>query len=375
VCAQAAIRFPDFSSADGLEMVRDTKVVGNLLRLTPASESRSGAAWFHDKQSIGSGFQTTFQFQLTETGGLGKGADGFAFVIQNSGPRAIGGRGSAGGFAVAARQNGSRPGIPWSFSVFFDTFQNREEGDPSGNYIAFRTSGKPAAMRWPQDRLASTRKLHVHLKDRKIHTVQILFHPPMLAVYLDGARKPDLEARVDLSIVVDRTGAAWVGFTASTGGGYENHDILNWSFDGTAVSSNASLVSSDITYLMWSCLPNRGLCTPEKAIVEPNSKGFHVVLPANVDWGASVPNPAGKTVVVTNQHGIICWDLQAGEAGCSGPSGISTDTGKYFVDPKAPAGALIQRDREGRTEFSVNHRVNATVKDNEGLYEFDVELK
>lgn len=373
--AHAAIRFPDFSSANGLEMVRDAKVVGNVLRLTPATESRSGAAWFHDKQSIGGGFQTTFQFQLTETGGLGKGADGFAFVIQNSGPRAIGGRGSAGGFAVAARENGSRPGIPWSFSVFFDTFQNREEGDPSGNYIAFRTSGKPTAMRWPQDRLASTRKLHVHLKDRKVHTVQILFHPPMLAIYLDGSRKPDLEARVDLSIVVDHQGSAWVGFTASTGGGYENHDILNWSFDGTAVSSGASVVSSDITYLMWSCLPNRGLCTPEKAIVEPNSKGFHVVLPANVDWGASVPNPAGKTAVVTNSHGIICWDLQAGQAGCSGPSGISTDAGKYFVDPKAPAGALIQREREGRTEFSVNHRVNATVKDNEGLYEFDVELK
>ena len=54
---------------------------------------------------------------------------------------------------------------------------------------------------------------------------------------------------------------------------------------------------------------------------------------------------------------------------------IGTDAGKYFVDPKASAGALIQRQREGRTEFSVNHRVNASVKDNEGLYEFDVELR
>ena len=355
--------------------MRDARVTGNVLRLTPAIQSKSGAAWFRDKQSIGSGFQTTFQFQLTETGGLGKGADGFAFVLQNSGPHAIGGRGSAGGFGVAARENGSRPGIPWSFSVFFDTFQNREEGDPSGNYIAFRTSGKPAAMRWPQDRLASTRKLHVHLKDRKVHTVRIVFLPPILAVFLDESRKPVLEARVDLSIVVDREGAAWAGFTASTGGGYENHDILNWSFDGAKASSSASVVSSDITYLMWSCLPNRGLCTPERAIVEPNSTGYHVVLPANLEWGASIPNPSGKTVVVTNSHGIICWDLLAGSAGCSGPSGISTGAGAGFVDPKAPAGALIQRQREGRAWFSVNHRVNANVKDNEGLYEFDVELK
>ncbi len=373
--APCAIRFSDFSSADGLELLRDAKISSNVLRLTPASESHSGAAWYREKQSIGGGFRTSFQFQLTETGGLGKGADGFAFVIQNSGARAIGGRGSAGGFAVASRENGSRPGIPWSFSVFFDTFKNREEGDPSDNYVAFRTSGRPQNMKWPQDRLAFTKKLHVHLKDRKIHTVQILFHPPMLAVYLDGSRKPDLEARVDLSIVVDHQGSAWVGFTASTGGGYENHDILNWSFDSEAVSSSASVVSSDITYLMWSCLPNRGLCTPEKAIVEPNAKGFHVVLPANVDWSASVPNPAGKTVEITNAHGIISWDLQAGEAGCSGPSGISTSAGKDFEDPTSPAGALIHRNREGRTEFSVNHRAKADPKENEGRYEFDVELK
>jgi len=46
-----------------------------------------------------------------------------------------------------------------------------------------------------------------------------------------------------------------------------------------------------------------------------------------------------------------------------------------FVDPRAPAGALIQRTRDGRTEFSVNHHITAAVKDNEGFFEFDVELK
>src|SRR6202030_1085039 len=98
---------------------------------------------------------------------------------------------------------------------------------------------------------------------------QIVFRPPILAVYLDDSRDPDLQAPVDLSIVAGREGRAWVGFTASTGAGYENHDILNWSFDGAKVSSSAAAVSSDITYLMWSCLPNRNLCTPERATAEP----------------------------------------------------------------------------------------------------------
>ena len=373
--AHAAIRFVDFASADGIKTVGDAKILGHVLRLTPAHRSRSGAAWFREKQAIGSGFQTTFQFQLTENGGLGNGADGFAFVLQNSGASALGGRGSAGGFAVASPGQGSQRGIPWSIAVFFDTFRNREEGDPSANYIAFRTYGKPAEMRWPEARPASTRHLRVHLKDNKVHTARIAFVPPVLAVYLDDSIKPNLQAVVDLSIVVDREGSTWVGFTASTGEGYENHDILNWSFDSAKVFSNASVVSSDITYLLWSCLPNRGLCTPERAIVEPNATGYHVVLPAHLEWGVSIPNPSGRTAAVNNPHGIVCWDLTAGADGCSGPSGISTNAGAGFVDPRAPAGALIQRTRDGRTEFSVNHHITGSVKDNEGFFEFDVELK
>jgi hypothetical protein len=230
-------------------------------------------------------------------------------------------------------------------------------------------------MRWPEARPASTRHLRVHLKDNKVHTARIAFVPPVLAVYLDDSIKPNLQAVVDLSIVVDREGSTWVGFTASTGEGYENHDILDWSFDSAKVSSNASVVSSDITYLLWSCLPNRALCTPERAVVEPNATGYHVVLPAHLEWGVSIPNPSGRTAAVNNPHGIVCWDLTAGADGCSGPSGISTNAGAGFVDPRAPAGALIQRTRDGRTEFSVNHRTSTSVKDNEGFFEFDVELK
>ena len=52
--------------------------------------------------------------------------------------------------------------------------------------------------------------------DRKVHTARILFQPPFLSVFLDGASAPVLESVVDLSIVVDEHGGASVGFTAST---------------------------------------------------------------------------------------------------------------------------------------------------------------
>ena len=293
------------------------------------------------------------------------------------GAGSIGGLGSAGGFAVADRDYHHKgTAIPWSIAVFFDTYRNKEEGDPSANYVAFCTYGKPSDMRWPAPRLAFTPSLSVQLKDRSVHTARILFQPPSLSIFLDDSPAPVLESVVDLSIVVDRQGSAWIGFTASTGGGYENHDILNWSFMGTDVSSSLSMVSSDITFLMSACLPDRNLCTPESAVVERHDGGYHIVLPGNLEWGVSIPNSAGQTVIVTNAHGIVCWDVTTqGSNGCSGPSGNGTPARAEFLAPDAPAGALIMRTPERRIWFSVNGRSGRGFKNNEGFYEFNLEIK
>jgi hypothetical protein len=236
-------------------------------------------------------------------------------------------------------------------------------------------------MGWPAPRLALTPHLPVQLKDRRVHTARIVFQPPVLSVFLDNSPIPVLESVVDLSIVVDRRGEAWVGFTASTGGGYENHDILNWTFGAASASSNMSVVSSDISFSMSACLPGRNLCTPERAFVESSGAGYHIVLPGNLEWGASIPNTQGRTVTIANAHGIVCWDFKnRGWQGCSGPSGSDTAAngraaGAGFLRPDAPAGALVIRDRDGRTWFAVNGWSGAAFKDNEGFYEFDVEIK
>ena len=374
--APGEIRLEDFVSREGLTLVGDASIAGRVLRLTPAERRKSGAAWFGEKQPVRSGFETTFRFQLTEEGGACRGADGFAFVLQNSGSAALGGRGSAGGFGVNDPANPKHNGIPWSVAVFFDTCRNVDQGDPSSNYIALRTAGRPAEMRWPAARLAFTSKLTVHLKDRKVHTARIVYQAPVLSVYLDRFAKPVLETAVDLSIVMDREGRAWVGFTASTGDGYQNHDILSWSFRSANVSSSVAVVSSDITFSLSACLPDRNLCTPERAIVEPRGAGYHIILPANLEWGASIPNQLGRQVAISNAHGIVCWDLEArGSEGCGGPSGTAKPGGAGFLAPDAPAGALISKSSGGQTWFSVNGPTGDGFKNNEGFYEFDVEIK
>ena len=352
----AEFAFQDFAAPRGVQLVSSASTPGRVLRLTPAENDKVGAAWFTAKQSVANGFDTAFQFQLTDQGGLGDGADGFAFVIQGVGADAIAGHGASGGFSLGDGTGDlSKPGIPNSVAVFFDTFKNREEKDPSDNYVSISTIGKLGGTQWPPARLAMVKKLKVKLKDGKVHQARIVYQPPVMTIYLDGAGV--LSSPVDLASVVDERGSAYVGFTASTGGGFENHDIVSWSFrSAEIVSSDLWQSSSTISYVAAACLEGKNLCTPDRVIVEDKGGGqYHIVLPANLDWGASVPNPAGTQVSISNAHGTACWDFEGlGAEGCSGPKG-----------------AILTREREGRTYFTVKDP-GRRYEDNQGYFEFDV---
>jgi hypothetical protein len=341
------------SALDQLRLVGAARLHDGRVRLTPAREQVAGAAWGAEKQDVAGGFDTEFHFQLTGQGGLGHGADGFAFVLQNAGPNALAGRGSSGGFALGdGWGDRTQPGIPHSVAVFFDTYRN--PGEPSNNYIAVCTNGAIGSMRWPPPRLAVSKKLKPRLKDGQAHTARVVYDPPVLTVSVDDG-PPVVRAIVDLATILDERGAAYVGFTASTGAGYENHDILDWQFNPHATSA-MFVVQSGIDFLKTNCLEGKNLCTPAEASVEPRGPGeFHVVLPANREWGASVPNPDGREVEITGARGMVCGALRSGED-CS--------------DPRA----LISKQDNGRTWFSVDGRKGEYAA-NQGFFEFDVRLK
>jgi hypothetical protein len=144
-------------------------------------------------------------------------------------------------------------------------------------------------------------------------------------------------------------GKAYVGLTAATGGGYANHDILDWVF--TSADSLMTDVSSEITFAKFDCMRGKNLCTPEAALVEPRGAGvFHVILPAHLAWQASIPNPGGKPVVFRKLAGHVCWDAAA--SGC-GP---------------AKADLIGQRIESGRTRFAVS---GADPRKSEGFAEFE----
>jgi Bacterial lectin len=231
-----------------------------VLRLTTNTYSRVGSAWFTTQQPVQNGFSTSFQFQFTNPSAPP--ADGIAFVIQNSGAGAIGFTGGNGGTLGYGDQDTSinpstGEGIPDSIAIEFDSYHN--SWDPlipeggSASHVAVQSCGTGpntshhgflcGGNSGSNSTLASS--VTTNFADTAIHKVTISYTPPScsectgsLHVILDGTDLFPNGVSVNLGSLLSLStgGTAYVGFTASTGGFFENQDILNWTFTPQAES-------------------------------------------------------------------------------------------------------------------------------------------
>jgi hypothetical protein len=136
----------------------------------------------------------------------------------------------------------------------------------------------------------------------------------------------------------------------------------------TDVSSSMFSADSTVSFAKFACMPNRSLCTPEREIVEERGdKQYHIVLPAQSEWGASIDNPAGATVIIRASSGMVCLAPES----CSGPQGTGKAAGADFLAPGKGIGALVSKTAGGRTYFSVNDCAGIAFRKHEGYFEFD----
>lgn len=226
---QADFTFDDFSDTSTLHLNGDARPVSDVLRIN------YGSAWFMSQQFVRDGFETTFQFRITDLGGVGDcegddGGDGFAFVIQNESVSALGTAGGSLGYGGGGPSE--PPGITNSLAVEFDTWCNSEFNDPNGNHLSVHTNGILPNDADEAFSLGASTAIP-NLSDGSIYTVKIIYIPGTLSIFLNDLII--LEVSVDLSITLDLdNGHAWVGFTAGIAGAFENHDFLSWSFrEGT----------------------------------------------------------------------------------------------------------------------------------------------
>jgi hypothetical protein len=143
------------------------------------------------------------------------------------------------------------------------------------------------------------------------------------------------------------------------------------------VSSNMFSVDSRISFAAWACLPDRSQCTPDHPIVREIAAGqYHVILPAQLEWGVSIPVPDGKSATVHGSKGTVCLDSQfRSTSSCNGPQGDGKPAGEGFLSPSNSAGALVSRTTGGYAYFSVNGHSGADFQKHAGYFEFNVLVK
>lgn len=240
-CDPREFNYSDFANPQRIFFAGSSKLSEKYIRLSPAAVNQSGAVWHTIKVPVKSGFYTKFKFRFTagsnnncEDGSL-PGADGIAFVVQNSSPMVSGGLGGGIGY----------DGIENSIAIEFDTFSNdslqiENLRDPNGNHIAIQTRGKFAnSARHSKDNTLAILSDVIPLRpDGTIYYAMIDYNIERnkIRVFLDTTdifTKPVLIAenvKLDEILELENGTNAYVGFTSATGCAFENHDILSWYF-------------------------------------------------------------------------------------------------------------------------------------------------
>ena len=211
------ILYPDFSQPGGLLLGGATALVLGRGRLTPALPRQVGGLWLDSYQSVEDGFETVFQFQISQP--TGTGAEGFAFLIVHADGPELGESGAGLGYSS----------VPSCLVVEFDMFQNPETMDPDGNHISIHSRGV-APNRADETASLGRTTVPFNMSDGLVHTVVIHYAGAMLEVFLDDLNFPLLAVPVALGPLLDLHGDAGVGFTSSTGVESQIQDILMWSF-------------------------------------------------------------------------------------------------------------------------------------------------
>jgi hypothetical protein len=184
----------------------------NLLRLTN-DFGQAGSAF--TLQPVGArGFTTSFDIRLHE-GGLNP-ADGMTFTLQGNNPSALGGGGGGLGYQ----------GIGRSVAVKFKIWQN--PGDPSANTTGILFNGED-----PTHNGINLDGTGINLRDQHPKQITLTYNGTTLTERIEDLEVPAVfthdYTNVNIASVVGAD-TAFAGFTGATGGAFDLHDVLNWTY-------------------------------------------------------------------------------------------------------------------------------------------------
>jgi len=235
--------YPDFTSVAGLVFNQDAGQASPALRVTPSAGNQVGSAYYQEPVRVETGFDTVIRFQMTQLSGGG--ADGMTFVIHND-PRGSAALGLSGG-EMGYSGTGAPAGTAIANSLVFelDTYLSGTQGDLSANEVSVHTNGTGDNSNYESSALAHVSPT-IGLSDGQVHILRVHYVPGTLEVYLDDLTTPLLSMVYDFGtggnwvgggavggLSLLSGGKAWIGFSAATGGAWENHDVLSWEWNSS----------------------------------------------------------------------------------------------------------------------------------------------
>ncbi|HVN02835.1 MAG TPA: L-type lectin-domain containing protein [Bryobacteraceae bacterium] len=207
---------------------------GYRIRLTANQTFQAGSAFLTAPIAFGNGntFSYSFQFQMTDPNS--QASDGMTFVLQTAGPTALGANGGCLGYAGSGSDCVSpyTGGIMPSVAVEFDTWQN-SPFDLNDNHVAILTNGQLDDTD-PQTPYGVTNCQPAGafgcMNNGDVWSVWINYDGASLHVALaddSSNRPPDLiDYPIDIPGILGGS-SAYIGFSAGTGAGDENHYVMN----------------------------------------------------------------------------------------------------------------------------------------------------
>lgn len=255
-----------------------TAKCGPALRLTSGVPRATGAVWYPKQMIVDEGFETNFVFELANPSYncdhsndfykycKSRGGSGFAFVIQNQSPNAIGGELGYDGIAN-------------SIAIEFDTFYDVKTSDPYENHVSVHTRGRQPNSANHTYSIGETHavpdltngKIKIRIRYEPYVQEHLLLSPNYsatpylqnffrtnrishmedyrswdtggigtLQVYVQNMNTPALIVLLQLAETLElNRGHAWVGFTASsTDEVWQSHDILSWDFSSLRIDND-----------------------------------------------------------------------------------------------------------------------------------------
>ena len=383
--------FSTFAGASGLTLNGNAVISGSALRLAANVGNQAGSAYLSNPVAIGpnSSINTRFVFRVH---GTADGADGLTFVIQGNSAGAMGAMGAGLGY----------DGIGRSVAVEVDNYAGA--GDPNANHLGILSDGSVSSH-------LATFIPGWDLENAASHTIWIEYDGPANQFRVYAAQGvvsqrpavPVMTATIDLPALVG--GQAWFGFTAATGGAFNNHDIENWDLtmnafalpgqpvitspgdQATVVGELAALqmqaTDANGDLLTWSAsgLPPGLSIDPASGLISgtPTTPGTYSPVvsvtdnntsPASANFTWTINNvltvqplsgpaiAAGATVPLTAQtsggmNPQFSWNF--GDGSLSTPFSASPSTSKLFANPGRFLVTVTVRDDTGR-EVTASYR-------------------